>query len=67
MKIKLRNDGTYGDMGGVRFPVEVEGTNWFDCGFEVSGAEILRVGGTPGRWNKDEIYYWENSEVIRCD
>lgn len=43
IKIRLLNDGNYGDSENVKFPVEVEAT---ECGlgFEVSQSELERVG-----------------------
>lgn len=64
MKIKLLNDGYYGDMENVIFPVEVEGEEWCGYGFDVLGSEIIRVGGNPDCWNPEELYYWRNGEVI---
>jgi len=63
MKIKLRNDGGYGDMENVIFPAEVEGRDWLGFGFDILGSEIVRVGGKPGEWKPDEYYYWSNDEV----
>lgn len=65
MKIKLLNDGDYGDMANVIFPVEVEGENWLGFGFDVLGSEIIRVGGDPSKWHPRETYYWSNDEVSR--
>lgn len=67
MRIKLLNDGGYRDMDAVEFPVEVEATNRFGSGYEVSGAEILRIGGAVDGWFRGNTYYWANSEVERCD
>lgn len=63
MKIKLLNNGGYGDMEDVKFPVEVEGANWEDSGFDVSGSEIIRVGGDARYWNANVHYFWLNEEV----
>lgn len=63
MKIKLLNDGGYGDMENVVFPVEVEATDWGGLGFDVSGAEIIRIGGDREGWHSFEDYFWRNDEV----
>lgn len=58
MKIKLLNDGGYGDMENVKFPVEVEAKPWGDDGFDVSGFELIRVGATQSKWDKNQTYYF---------
>lgn len=66
MKIKLLHDGGYGDMENVKFPVEVEGKDWGGMGCDVTGAEIMRVGGNLGEWEPNTLYYWDNNEIQRC-
>lgn len=61
MKIKLLNDGGYGDMENVKFPVEVEAEPWGNDGFDVDGAELLRVGATEAEWCAAEVYYFSAS------
>ncbi len=63
MRIKLLNDGGYGDMAAVSFPVEVDAVDWQGVGFDVSGAEIIRVGGDSLEWNSEHTYFWPNEEV----
>lgn len=63
MKIKLLNDGDFGDMDGVKFPVVVEGVDWEGRGFDVIGSEIIRVGGEVGEWNPHQYYFWSSREV----
>ncbi len=46
MRIKLLNNGGYGGMGNINFPVEVEAVKW-NGGFEVSTSELIRVGCDP--------------------
>lgn len=54
MRVLLLNDGTYGDMEAVKFPVEVEGR--FVEGdrnhtlIEIHKDELLRVGADPVEW-----------------
>lgn len=58
MKIRLLNDGDYGDMDDVRFPVEVEGTcarGKVYC--EVKGVELLKAGASHvSRWDASYPY-----------
>lgn len=63
MKIKLLNDGGYGDMDNVNFPVVVEGVDWGGYGFDVKGSEIIKVTGDAEGWDCDADYFWENDEV----
>ena len=60
MKIKLLNDGGYGDIENVKFPVEVEAEPWSNDGFDVLGAELIRVGATAVEWNACEVYYFSS-------
>ena len=53
MKLMLINDGNYGDMGRVKFPVQVEGRQC-PCGslfiFQIHLDELLRVGADREGW-----------------
>ena len=44
LKIKLLNDGGYGDMENVKFPVIVEGEKWGHRGFDVLVSELNKHG-----------------------
>jgi hypothetical protein len=60
MKIRLLNDGGYGDMSDVKFPVEVDARIHAASGLhEVSGAEIIRVGGIASKWASYHYYAWD--------
>lgn len=60
MKIRLLNDGGYGDMDDVEFPAEVSARMCEVSGLhEVSGAEIIRVGGDASKWGNDHYYAWD--------
>lgn len=60
MKIRLLNDGGYGDMCDVKFPVEVDARLHEASGLhEVSGAEVIRVGGHESWWDADHYYAWD--------
>lgn len=48
MKIKLLNDGGYGDMDGVQFPAIVEGRR--NGAFFVKASELYRVGANHGEF-----------------
>lgn len=59
MRIRLLNDGGYGDMDDVEFPAEVSARECEVSGLhEVSGAEIIRVGGTASKWDSGHYYAW---------
>lgn len=67
MKIKLLNDGGYGDMEHVKFPVEVEATPCGDgFGFDVPSSELVRVGATELWWDRNQTYYF-SSELGECE
>ena len=57
-KVRILNDGMYGDGESVNFPVIVEGVKFFGkmtgdlLGFHVKGSELKRVGFTSM-----DIYY----------
>lgn len=65
MKIKLLHDGGYGGMENVKFPVEVEATDWLGLGFDVPGSELIRVGATAKFWDRTKSYYWPNEEISK--
>ncbi|QHJ79732.1 MAG: hypothetical protein [Caudoviricetes sp.] len=50
MKIKLLNDGGYGDMENVKFPVEVEAEIKHGY-YNVSKEELYRVGAAGGEFD----------------
>lgn len=61
VKVKLLNDGHYGDLDHVEFPVDVLAV--VDNGLaEVPKGEIIRIGGRPEDWDGDS-YNW----IIRGD
>jgi hypothetical protein len=49
-KIRLLNDGGYGDMDDVKFPVEVEAKGYLS-NFTVSSDELYRVGAARGKFD----------------
>lgn len=51
MKIKLLNDGGYGDMEDVKFPVEVLASRLYRGGALVSREELYRVGAKSGEFD----------------
>lgn len=70
MKIKLLNDGGYGDMDEVKFPVEVEAA----CGLSspgyvvISKEELYRVGAKARAFDVISSYTFlvgEHVEVIK--
>lgn len=65
MKIKLLNDGGYGDMENVKFPVEVEGKDWHGLGVHVSGAELIGVGADAEEWDSNVSYFWPNEDISK--
>jgi hypothetical protein len=58
MKIRLLNDGCYGDMENVNFPVEVEAKPCGKHGFTVCGADLIHVGAERHRWEHEFAYYF---------
>lgn len=69
LKVKLLNDGGYGYMENVKFPVVVEGEDFEGQGCDISGSELIRVGTN----NEDDVldpdytyhfYYGKECEVI---
>lgn len=66
LKVKLLNDGGYGDMENVKFPVIVEGEDFVGQGCNILGSELVRVGA-DGCWNlahKYHFFYGSECEVI---
>lgn len=62
VKIKLLNDGLYGDMDHINFPVEVEAV--FDgSGYDVPISELVRIGCEPDDWFDMDSAFWNPSEV----
>ena len=59
LKVRLLNDGGYGDMENVKFPVIVE---WLYSGvdIEISGSELIKVGANNDDevWDDDYEYYF---------
>lgn len=47
MKVMLLNDGGYGDMENVAFPVEVEADFWSTELVYIYSSELYRVGAKP--------------------
>ena len=62
MKIKLLNDGDYGDMDSVKFPVIVDaemGPGYFD----VIASELYRIGANSGEFGEsNETWAFLNGE-----
>lgn len=46
LKVRLLNDGGYGDMENVKFPIVVNGQKWLGKGFDVSVSEVNKHGAT---------------------
>lgn len=51
MKIKLLNDGGYGDMEDVKFPVIVDAEMGHGC-FDVAASELYRIGANSGEFGE---------------
>lgn len=59
MKIRLLNDGGFDELHGVAFPVEVEGTDWEGCGFDVHESEFEKLGyELRGKGGDDGMFYF---------
>lgn len=56
LKVRLLNDGGYGDMENVKFPVIVEGMYLENDLYGVSGSELLRVGAFKFNQEGDELW-----------
>lgn len=52
MKVKLLNDGGYGDMENVRFPVEIDARPGANSGYVlITRDELYRVGATAEKFD----------------
>lgn len=65
MKIKLLNDSQYGDMEKVKFPVEVEATDWLGLGVDIPGEELIGIGANPEQWDANAFYFWPNEDISK--
>ncbi|MER5062797.1 hypothetical protein KDV25_06550 [Morganella morganii] len=70
MKVKLLNDGDYGDMENVSFPVIVSG-RYYDMGNElimVTGSELIRLAGNHNKEDPfDPDYEYAFYVGIECE
>jgi hypothetical protein len=69
MKIKLLNDGGFDELAHVVFPIEVEGTDWEGCGFDVHESEFEKHGyDLTNKGGDDGLFYFsligEECEVV---
>lgn len=69
LKVRLLNDGGYGDMENVKFPVIVDGADYHGVGCNVLGANLVKVGASNEHdvWDIDYEYlflYGTECEVI---
>ncbi|AUT98744.1 hypothetical protein [Morganella morganii] len=63
MKVKLLNNGGFiFSLGGIKFPVVVEASNYRDVGFDVLGDELIKAGGIPDIITPDDDYFFTNDE-----
>lgn len=67
MKIKLLNDGGLWGMDDVKFPAMVEALEDDDIGFNVSGSELIRVGGDSEALDHDYDYFFTSEECEIVD
>lgn len=61
MLVKLLNDGGFGDMENVKFPVVVEGVDYEGHGCTILGRELVRAGASNENynvWDLDYSYYF---------
>lgn len=65
MRVKLLHDSQYGDMENVKFPIEVEATDWLGLGVDVSGAELIGVGADPEQWDANRYYFWPDEDISK--
>lgn len=61
MRVRLLNDGGFGNMDGVLFPTDVRGTHTSCIGndgyCEVTGDELLKAGASyPAQWDRSYKY-----------
>lgn len=70
MKVRLLNDGGYGDMDHVEFPVLVDGVfhgRFDNDGYcEVFGSELIKAGASPAS-NWDASYPYVFINVDECE
>ena len=57
LKIRLLNDGYFGNMENVKFPVIVEGVRLTGTLYSVLGSELLRVGAS--KFNQEGDEFWD--------
>lgn len=62
MKIRLLNDGGYGDMNYVSFPVTVDAVRWGN-GVRILGRNLIKRGAK--NFNENEMYYFSLLEGER--
>lgn len=62
-KIKLLNDGHYGDADNVNFPAEVKAKAVRDIGFFVLESELVRVGFELINPKNNIGLFFSNNEV----
>ena len=63
MKVNLLNNGGFiFALGGIKFPVVVEASNYRDVGFYVLGDELIKAGGSPDSITPDADYFFTNDE-----
>lgn len=67
MKIKLLNDGGLKSLKDVKFPVLVEGKEYYGFGFNVSGSELIRIGGNAEWLDPDYDYFFTLQECEIVD
>ena len=58
MKVSLFDDGCYAALENISFPVIVEVNNHYDTGVDISGAELIHIGGDEERIDIDRDYYF---------
>jgi len=64
MKVKLLNDGRYGYLDDVEFPVVVNATKhaYLD-GWNVHYSELRKAGAMDSVWEDDDVVYFYGCEV----
>ncbi|QZA71181.1 hypothetical protein AH01_63 [Pantoea phage AH01] len=63
MKIRLLNNDGFGGLENVKFPVEVDGQPWQNCGYDVVSSDLLPFGADPELWGDEALAFWHNHEV----
>lgn len=71
IKIRLYNDGGYGEAGSVKFPVDVMGYTANGAFYKVLGLELINVGFSE-KAIAESVLYWfsanrECKPVIKCE